>query len=184
MSMSDVLTIDRAEQLKALGHPLRLRVFEALGQGEHLTNRQLAQRLGVDPGHLHFHVRFLLRAGLIEAADGGKGREKPYRVVAPRIRVASELLSSAASNDVYAAMVDEVQWARAKWGPEGRFGSAQMTIRLDAAKLRELFGELVDKAAALEDDAHEPLAVTLFVHPSHSPEREPVSEEPSFRDGF
>ena len=28
---SDVLTIERAEQLKALGHPLRLRVLEMLG---------------------------------------------------------------------------------------------------------------------------------------------------------
>ena len=55
---ADVLTIERAEQLKALGHPLRLRVLEMLGgEGEEpLTNRELAQRLGVDPGHLHFHV--------------------------------------------------------------------------------------------------------------------------------
>ena len=28
---NDVLTIERAEQLKALGHPLRLRVLEMLG---------------------------------------------------------------------------------------------------------------------------------------------------------
>ena len=167
--MSEVLTIDRAEQLKALGHPLRLRVFEALGAGESLTNRELSRRLGVDPGHLHFHVRFLVNAGLIEPAGGGKGREKPYRVVAPRIRVASELLSSGLTNDVYAAMLDEVRSAWAKWGPEGRFRSAQLTIRLDAAKIRELFGELVDKAAALEDEAHEPLVVTLFMHPSNSP---------------
>jgi DNA-binding transcriptional ArsR family regulator len=87
---SDVLTIERAEQLKALGHPLRLRVLEMLGgEGEEpLTNRELAQRLGVDPGHLHFHVKMLLRAGLIERAGGGKGREKPYRSVATTVRVA------------------------------------------------------------------------------------------------
>jgi DNA-binding transcriptional ArsR family regulator len=29
--MRDTLTIDRPEQLKALGHPLRLRVLEELG---------------------------------------------------------------------------------------------------------------------------------------------------------
>ena len=94
---SDVLTIERAEQLKALGHPLRLRVLEMLGgQGDRpLTNRELAQRLGVDPGHLHFHVKMLLRAGLIERAEGGKGREKPYRAVATTVRVAPQLLQSA-----------------------------------------------------------------------------------------
>ena len=85
-STSDVFTIERAEQLKALGHPLRLRVLEMLGDegGEPLTNRELAQKLNVDPGHLHFHVRMLLRAGLIEPAEGGKGREKPYRAVRAR----------------------------------------------------------------------------------------------------
>ena len=166
--MSDVLTIDRAEQLKALGHPLRLRVFETLGAGEELTNRELAQRLGVDPGHLHFHVRFLLKAGLIELSGGGRGREKPYRVVAPRIRVASELLASKLSNDIYAAMLDEVQSGWATWGPKGRFRSAQLSIRLDADKIRELFHELVEKAGALEDDSHEQLVVTLFVHPAPS----------------
>ena len=71
--MRETLTVDRPEQLKALGHPLRLRVLEELGsKTESLTNRELAQRLGVDPGHLHFHVRMLQKAGLIELADGDR----------------------------------------------------------------------------------------------------------------
>src|SRR5215813_1363765 len=93
----DVLTLDRPEQLKALGHPLRLRVLETLGagDGECLTNRELASRLDVDPGHLHFHVRMLLKAGLIEFADrGASGREKPYKSVARTIRVHPDLLAS------------------------------------------------------------------------------------------
>src|SRR5215217_5839808 len=98
---SDVFTIERAEQLKALGHPLRLRVLEMLGDegSEPLTNRELAQKLGVDPGHLHFHVKMLLRAGLIERADGGHGREKPYRARARTVRVAPQLLSSRLTSD-------------------------------------------------------------------------------------
>ena len=64
----EVLTIDRPEQIKALGHPLRLRVLELLGEtGEELSNRELASRLDVDPGHLHFHVRMLVRAGGADA---------------------------------------------------------------------------------------------------------------------
>src|SRR5215212_4706072 len=91
----DVLTLDKPEQLKALGHPLRLRVLETLGagDGEELTNRELANRLGVDPGHLHFHVRMLLRAGLIALAQG-HGREKPYYAVARTVRVPPELIAS------------------------------------------------------------------------------------------
>src|SRR6266513_5705215 len=106
---NDVCTIERAEQLKALGHPLRLRVLEMLGDegGQSLTNRELAQRLDVDPGHLHFHVKMLLRAGLIERAEGGQGREKPYRAVAKTIRVAPELLAGGGASDMQAAMIDE-----------------------------------------------------------------------------
>ena len=33
-ALADVLTVDRPEQLKALGHPLRLRVLEVLGEGD------------------------------------------------------------------------------------------------------------------------------------------------------
>ena len=116
---SDVLTIERAEQLKALGHPLRLRVLEMLGaEGEQaLTNRELANRLGVDPGHLHFHVKMLVRAGLIERTEGGKGREKPYRAVATTVRVGPELLRSRLTGDLQAAMLEEVQQGFAAAGP-------------------------------------------------------------------
>src|ERR671923_2686574 len=126
-SIPDVFTIDRPDQLKALGHPLRLRVLEMLGQSEEgaLTNRELAQRLGVDPGHLHFHVRMLLRAGLIDLADGGKGREKPYRAVARTVRVAPELVATGSASDLRAAMLEEVQHGWEKYGGEGQFRSAQ-----------------------------------------------------------
>src|ERR671923_186723 len=84
----EVLTIDRPEQLKALGHPLRLRVLEALGETDApMSNRELAQKLGVDPGHLHFHVRMLLKAGLIQQVASAKGREKPYRSAAKTLKV-------------------------------------------------------------------------------------------------
>jgi hypothetical protein len=65
-------------------------------------------------------------------------------------------------------MLDGVQSGWAEWGPKGRFRSAQLTIRLDIEKIRELFHELVDKAAPLEDEALEPLVVTLFAHPPPS----------------
>src|SRR5919202_5130457 len=137
----EVLTIDRPEQLKALGHPLRVRVLEMLGGDEawQLTNRELAQALGVDPGHLHFHVRMLLKAGLIELAPGaGKGREKPYRAVARMFRVAPDLLAAGHGNDLQAAMLDEVQRSFATYSSEGKFRAVQFTIQLDQARAVEL----------------------------------------------
>jgi DNA-binding transcriptional ArsR family regulator len=162
----DVLTLDRPEQLKALGHPLRLRVLETLGtEHEHLTNRELAKKLGVDPGHLHFHVRMLLRAGLIELAGGGHGREKPYRAVARTVRVAPELLSSGLTAELRAAMLEEVRRGWAEHGPEGTFRSAQVTARIPPERALELIEELVERAREAEDPALEPLIITAVLHP-------------------
>ena len=170
--MLDVLTISRPDQLKALGHPLRLRVLETLGTDddeEELTNRELAQRLGVDPGHLHFHVRMLLKAGLIELADNGKrGREKPYRAVARVFRVAPELLASGGAKDVQAAMIDQVQRGWAEFARSGRFRSAQLNVRLKPEDVRELFRQFVEAAEEREDEANEPLLITFFSHPHPS----------------
>jgi len=162
----DTLTVDRPEQLKALGHPLRLRVLEVLGESdEQLTNRELAARLGVDPGHLHFHVRMLLSAGLIELVDAGRRREKPYRAVAAHFRVAPELIAAGAANDAKAAMLEEVQRGWSKYAADGRFRSAQLTIRMDPERLREIFQSIVAQAEEHEDTSLEPLLITLIAHP-------------------
>ena len=78
------------------------------------------------PGHLHFHVRMLLKAGLIELADeNGRGREKPYRAVAKVFRIAPELLAAGGARDIQAAMIDQVQRAHALYSADGTFRSAQ-----------------------------------------------------------
>jgi DNA-binding transcriptional ArsR family regulator len=163
----DVLTIDRPEQLKALGHPLRLRVLEVLGESEEeLTNRELAARLGVDPGHLHFHVRMLLNAGLIERATLRGGREKPYRAVASHVRVAPELITSSGADDARAAMLDAVQSGWTAYAGGGRFRSAQLTVRMDPERVRELWADFVEEAERLEDASFDPLLITWFSHPA------------------
>lgn len=70
------------KELKALSHPLRVRILRLCGQHE-LTNKQLADRLSVDPGTAYYHVRQLVEAGFLEPAPvrtGDTGAlEKPYR---------------------------------------------------------------------------------------------------------
>jgi DNA-binding transcriptional ArsR family regulator len=165
--MRDTLVLERAEQLKALGHPLRRRVLEMLGgAGDRpLTNRELAQRLGVDPGHLHFHVKMLLRAGLIERADGGQGREKPYRAVAKTIRVAPELLAGGGASDMQAAMIDEVQQEYAAYAPQGEFRAAQLALRMPLPKALEYILECLNAAREQEDESAETIVLTFFAAP-------------------
>jgi DNA-binding transcriptional ArsR family regulator len=170
--IKDSFTVESPEQLKALGHPLRLRVLETLGAGEaeQLTNRELAQRLGVDPGHLHFHVRMLLKAGLIELADGGKGREKPYRAVARTVRVAPELIATGSASDLRAAMLEEVQRGWEKFGAQGQFRTAQVTARIAPERALELITRVVEEARDSESDEYEPLVITMVLHPRSQPE--------------
>jgi DNA-binding transcriptional ArsR family regulator len=166
MAAAQVLTIDKPQQLKALGHPLRLRVLDVLGETkEELTNRELAARLGVDPGHLHFHVRMLLNAGLIQLADGGRRREKPYRAVAAHIRVAPELTRTGDANDARSAMLEEVQQGWATYAAEGLFRGAQGTFRISPEQVREVFRSFVEHAEKLEDPSKEPVRITFFAHP-------------------
>ena len=166
MPSVEVLEVDRPDQLKALGHPLRLRVLEILGESDaELTNRELAQRLGVDPGHLHFHVRMLLGAGLIELAGSGTRREKPYRGVAARIKVAPELLATGDADDARLAMLDEVRHAHQSFTAAGRFRSSQLNLRVSPAVFVVAWQEFVERVAQLEDDTQEPLTITMFWHP-------------------
>jgi DNA-binding transcriptional ArsR family regulator len=164
----ETLVLDKPEQLKALGHPLRVRVLEMLGQESdwQLTNRELAQRLGVDPGHLHFHVRMLLKAGLIELADeNGRGREKPYRAVAKVFRVAPELLAAGGASDIQAAMIDQVQRAHEVYSSDGTFRSAQLEVKLTMARALELMGTFLEAARDLEDDRADKIVLSMFAHP-------------------
>ena len=159
-------TVDRPEQLKALGHPLRLKVLQTLGETDRaLTNRDLAEAIGVDPGHLHFHVRMLHRAGLIELAEGGRGREKPYRPVAKNLQVSPEFRSTGLSIDLNAAMLDEVARGWEAFGETAHFRAGQINLRLDLDQVRGLFELLNERAEELETEDDDAITITLVAHP-------------------
>src|SRR5260221_7979683 len=161
---TDVLELDRPEQLKALGHPLRLKVLQALGQtDEALTNRELAARLAVDPGHLHFHVRMLHRAGLIERAEAA-GREKPYRAVAKHLKVGSAIRAAGGASELQAAQLRELQRGFETHAAKGQFRSAQVHTRLAPDTVRDLLRRLVHGLTELEDQT-EPRQTVTFPFP-------------------
>ena len=60
--------IRRLEQVRALAHPLRLRLFEAFARGPK-TTKQAAELLGVAPTGLYHHAQALERAGLIRLKE-------------------------------------------------------------------------------------------------------------------
>src|ERR1041385_8364228 len=157
----DVLEVNRPEQLKALGHPLRLKVLQVLGDSEEpLTNRELAARLSVDPGHLHFHVPMLYRAGLIQLA-AADGREKPYRRVAKHFKVGPEIRAAGLASELQAAQLRELQRGFDLHAVTGDFRSAQVHSRLAVEPGRRLLNELVDPLTEREDESQPLQTITV-----------------------
>jgi hypothetical protein len=65
--------------MRALAHPLRWALLEALLHAGTLTATQAGEILGETPANCAFHLRTLGKYGLVEEAGGGKGRERPWR---------------------------------------------------------------------------------------------------------
>jgi predicted ArsR family transcriptional regulator len=68
--------------LRALAHPLRARLLGMFRTEGPLTSTEAGRRVGESSGSCSYHLRQLARYGLVEVAEGGKGREKPWRATA------------------------------------------------------------------------------------------------------
>jgi DNA-binding transcriptional ArsR family regulator len=67
--------------LKALAHPLRVRLLAALRETGPATATELAERLGTESGSTSYHLRVLARHGFVDdvAAEGGTKRHHRER---------------------------------------------------------------------------------------------------------
>src|SRR5690349_11062954 len=65
--------------MRALAHPLRWALLEALAQAGTLTATQASEMLSESPANCAFHLRTLAKYGFVEEAGGGRGRERPWR---------------------------------------------------------------------------------------------------------
>ncbi|MFD4559504.1 helix-turn-helix domain-containing protein [Streptomyces sp. NPDC058469] len=75
-------TVSDPAALKALAHPLRLKILRHLGVSGPATSTTLAAALGENTGTLSYHLRRLEQGGFIEdAPDRPGGRERWWRAV-------------------------------------------------------------------------------------------------------
>lgn len=75
------------DQLRALAHPLRLRMLELFAEGPR-TTKQVAQQLGEPPTKLYHHANALERAGLLRLSKTRQNRgaiEKWYEATSDTI---------------------------------------------------------------------------------------------------
>jgi DNA-binding transcriptional ArsR family regulator len=66
--------------MRALSHPVRLALIEALSLDGPLTATEASERIGESPTTCSFHLRQLARYGFVEEAGGGPGRNRPWKM--------------------------------------------------------------------------------------------------------
>ncbi|QSB15659.1 helix-turn-helix transcriptional regulator [Natronosporangium hydrolyticum] len=77
-------------QLRALSHPVRMGIIDQLLTYGPLTATELGQRLGESASNCSWHLRLLAKHGVVEEAERGTGRQRPWRYVPQAVSVAAE----------------------------------------------------------------------------------------------
>lgn len=72
--------ITDARTIRALAHPLRLRILDVLGEYGPLSATQVSEHVAESPQSCSFHLRTLARYGYVEDAGGGEGRNRPRKL--------------------------------------------------------------------------------------------------------
>jgi predicted ArsR family transcriptional regulator len=86
--ISDVRDIGDVQTLRALAHPVRIALLEALSLDGPLTATQAGERIGESATTCSFHLRQLAKYGFVEEAGGGAGRSRPWRMTSIGMRFA------------------------------------------------------------------------------------------------
>lgn len=177
--------------MRAMAHPLRLRIVGSLRIDGPATASVLARRLDTDSGQTSHHLRQLARAGFVEDAPdlgkGPRGRERWWRAaqettswddlaeLGPEGEQAMQVFQGAVHR-VWAQMLSQfrAQAGRGEWSDTWRDAAASgdYPIRTTPAGLKALNAELQEviakhdlgQAQAPTDDA-ETVVVLLHAFP-------------------
>jgi DNA-binding transcriptional ArsR family regulator len=184
--MEPVRRLDAAG-LKALAHPLRVRMLSALRGDGPATATQLARRLGESTGTTSWHLRQLAEAGFIEEdSDRGSKRDRWWRArnLSTEMRVRDfadrpELLDTV---DVFLHSVLEEQFRRAvgyldtaqQWPPSWQDAAtfSDHRVRLDPARLQALTTDLAAVVERYQAEDPAPDAEAVVVQYQAFPRRE------------
>jgi DNA-binding transcriptional ArsR family regulator len=155
------------EEARALANPLRLRILR-LCLDRALTNKELADRLGRDPGTILHHVRMLTDTGFLRAVEPRKGArgstERPYRSTGK-----SWTLSVGEEEDTTGtlASVDAFREELSELRLEDIRGFARLAVRLSPEAVDRFVARLsvvIEELAASDDPDGEPYGFLFAGH--------------------
>ena len=116
--------LTEAQAMRALTHPVRIALLEALAVHQPLTATQAGNLIQETATTCSFHLRQLAKYGFVEEAGRGKGRERPWKLVNIGFSIKEESLD--AEGRIAADVLSQAYFRRAL----ERFDQWQHTRRL------------------------------------------------------
>jgi DNA-binding transcriptional ArsR family regulator len=109
--------------IRALAHPARLAIIDALAAGKELTATQCAELTGLSPSATAYHLNLLERYGFAETAPPRPDRrERPWRATGRRAQVdldSSTPATASAAAAVAAAYIDRTRAVAVEFAESG-----------------------------------------------------------------
>ncbi len=182
------LTDPRA--MRALTHPVRLALLEALMLEGPLTATRAGEIIGESPTTCSFHFRQLAKYGFVEEAGGGPGRLRPWRMSGRGMRFTdlhedpeTAIAARALERTLRARFLEHLQ---AFYDDRGSYprewqevtGGSEFIVHVTAAELRALDEQITELLRSysdrLDDPAKRPpgslpVEVLLFGYPLRVP---------------
>jgi predicted ArsR family transcriptional regulator len=156
------------KRLRALSHPLRWKLLTLIGDEDTFTATQCAEELGESVASCSYHLNMLAKYGFIEEAEGGQGREKPWKSTATSMSISPEGLDEEGARVAEAAgeayLEQEFETIRARmatrrtepeeWRKLTSTWANQMYLTAEEAA--ELSGRLTDVLQEYQDRWNKP----------------------------
>lgn len=113
--MPRIRQVKDAQLLRAMAHPLRLRLFGALSKDGPATASELGRRLGESSGSTSYHLRQLEKYGFVEDdRELSSGRKRYWRTVDEGMEWTLDT-DDAAMVDAHQALGGELVAEHARW---------------------------------------------------------------------
>lgn len=183
----DEIVLDLAA-LKALGHPLRAQILDALSGYGPATASMLAERFGESSGALSYHLRQLEKHGLVrDDVDRGVGRERWWmRVPRPISLNSTAFEPDSAERLASRLVVSEWQHNRqerlrqflavgfdvldTEWIDKGGISTANLQLTVEqmtelTTRLQEVLDEYLTKYRNQRAEGARPIQVHIDVFP-------------------
>ena len=198
--LSEMRDVSDARTLRALTHPVRIALIEALGLGGSMTATQLGEQIGESPTTCSFHLRQLAKYGFVEEAGGGKGRARPWKMtsIGMNIRGIGDPETEIAAATLGVLVTDRQlaryqAWTRSRAGYprewRGAAGTSECVLFLTPGELKQLNDDLSEVLFSrfrerLTDPSKRPPGVLpveylLFSYPIAVPGADPAGESES-----